>query len=67
MTPWLVTARTDARYYHPFSDSVYRFAAMHSGADAIAGIHGVNERISTRNIELGVRFYARLFENLGTL
>ena len=64
-TPNLVVARTDAWFYHDICNNVYRFLPIHLNDENVSCIHGVNERISTNDVQNAVRFYIRLIENMG--
>ncbi len=63
VTPRLVLVTTDTRHYHPLSDEVFRFMPNALNLDEVATIHGSNERLSLKNLELMLRFYRRLIIN----
>ena len=64
--PYLVTATTDSRHYASISDAVYRFLPVELDADLLAGIHGVNERVSVASIDRAVEFYKHLLLSGGS-
>jgi len=57
ISPYGVVGATDARYYAPLSDSVYRFAPISGGKDELNRAHGTNERLSLANCGKMVAFY----------
>ena len=57
--PYLVTATTDSRHYAGLSRAVLRFLPYVLDRDDLAGIHGVDERVSLANIQHAVSFYTR--------
>jgi len=61
--PIMTTAGTDARYYTRLSDSVYRFIPFTATPETLQLIHGTNERVSVKECERAVRFYAQLLTN----
>lgn len=62
VAPGLVLGGTDARRYVDVAQDVYRFQPVLLSTDDLAGIHGVNERISIENYERLIRFYLGLIE-----
>jgi carboxypeptidase PM20D1 len=60
VTPYLMVATTDSRHYHAISENVYKFSPMDVSKDDLKKIHGIDEDISTENVENGVRFYINL-------
>jgi carboxypeptidase PM20D1 len=65
--PYLVMGGTDAKYWGPHSDKVFRFLAVPLGEGDEARIHGVNERLAVKDFGTAVGFYTRLIKGLGTL
>lgn len=63
--PYLVTATTDSRHYAALSDAVYRFLPFIITRRDLAGIHGVDERVSMENIAAAQRFYRQLCLSIG--
>ncbi len=67
VVPGLVIAATDARHYAELSDTVLRFLCNIARAGDLDRLHGTNERISTENYEMVVRFYLNLIRNSAKL
>lgn len=62
-SPSLVIAATDARYYYKVSPNVYRFVPYYINPENLACFHGIDERVSVKEFENGIRFYRRLILN----
>jgi carboxypeptidase PM20D1 len=62
-TPYLVIGGTDAKALEPLAEGVYRFTPVQVGKDDLAGMHGVNERVSVDNLEKAVKFFAGIIMN----
>lgn len=58
--PYLVMGGTDAKYWGPHSDKVYRFLPVPLGEGDRARVHGVNERVSARDFAASIGFFMRL-------
>ena len=58
--PYLVMGGTDAKYWGPHSNRVYRFLPIPLGDGDRARVHGVNERVATRDFAASVGFFMRL-------
>lgn len=67
VAPYLVTAATDARYYAPLSEHVYRFNGYTLGPADLRTIHGAGERISVESYTQAVAIYYRLLRNTNAL
>lgn len=63
VAPALVLASTDSRHYLRLTRNVYRFSPLRLTAEALARIHGVDERIEVDDYLAMIRFYARLLRN----
>lgn len=63
VAPNLVLGATDARYFRPLSESVYRFGPMRVKSEDLKRTHGTNERIAVADYLDSVRFYIRLLQN----
>ncbi len=61
--PYPFIAASDAKHYYNLTDCVYRFTPFEKTVEDAARIHGVNERVSVESLELGTRFFLRLYEN----
>lgn len=64
VTPYIMTACSDSRFYGEISDKVYRFSALHLTNDQLSMIHGDNERTSIKQIGEQVEFFYRLMSSL---
>jgi carboxypeptidase PM20D1 len=62
--PFLVTATTDSRHYASLCQAVYRFGPLELPPEEVNRIHGHDERISLENLQRGIAFYERLFDQL---
>jgi carboxypeptidase PM20D1 len=62
VAPYVTPGATDGRYFHPVSDSVYRFAPMVMQKTDLTRFHGTNERVHKSDVLSGVLFYKRLLE-----
>ena len=60
VAPTLVLGGTDSRHYAGVAENVYRFAPAMLTDEEIAGVHGVNERVSVVNIDRMIKGYGRL-------
>ena len=62
ISPYLMTACSDARHWGVISDKVYRFSPMRLTPEENATVHGNNERLSVEKIAESVEFYIRLIK-----
>ncbi|MCC6316962.1 MAG: M20/M25/M40 family metallo-hydrolase [Gemmatimonadaceae bacterium] len=65
--PYLVMGGTDAKFWGPHSDRVYRFLPIPLGDGDRARVHGVNERVGVSDFATSVDFFARLLRGLDRL
>lgn len=65
--PYLVGGGTDAKFWGPYSKSVYRFLAVPLGEGDVSRIHGVNERMSVKGYATAVTFFEQLMQHLDQL
>ena len=65
--PYLVMGGTDAKYWGPHSDRIFRFLAIPLGEGDVARVHGVDERVAVSDYATAVGFFARLLSNLDQL
>jgi len=61
--PYPFIAASDAKHYYNLTNCVYRFTPFEKTIEDGARIHGINERQSVESLELGTRFFLRLYEN----
>ncbi len=66
ITPYLMMAGTDSRYYHDICNHVYRFSAMTMTKADRGKIHSVDEDITIDNYLTCIRFYINLLEQINT-
>lgn len=62
VSPYLMTACSDARHWGVISDKVYRFSPMRLTPEENATVHGNNERLAVHKIAETVEFYVRLIK-----
>lgn len=67
VTPYLVIGGTDARNWSTVSTQTFRFLAAPMEANALARVHGTNERVRTGAYLTAVRFFDRLVRNTDRL
>ena len=60
VSPYLMVATTDSRYYHDICDRVYKFSPMDVSKDDLSRMHADDERMSKENVINSVKFYIRL-------
>jgi carboxypeptidase PM20D1 len=58
--PYLVMGGTDAKFWGPHSDRVYRFLPIPLGDGDRSRVHGVNERVAAADFATSVAFFTRL-------
>ncbi len=63
VAPSLMIAATDQKHYDGISENRYRFLPVQLDADALKGIHGVNEKIGVENYHAIIQFYEQLIQN----
>lgn len=59
VAPYLVMGGTDACYYQPVCENIYRFAPFKAGVDLLLTTHSTNERLPVACIEEGLEFFKR--------
>ena len=62
VSPYLMTACSDARHWGVISDKVYRFSPMRLSPGENASVHGNNEKLAVDKIAESVEFYIRLIK-----
>jgi carboxypeptidase PM20D1 len=60
VTPGLVNATTDSRYFAAVADDVYRFQPLVLSLRDIEMVHGTNERLTLDNLRRMIEFYSQL-------
>lgn len=60
--PFLFTAGTDTKHYRDIADDIYRFCPLVQTQADLAGVHSVNEKVSTENLDRCVRFFHTLMK-----
>ena len=62
--PFLVNGSTDSKYFRELTGEIIRFTPLILNQKDIDSIHGVNEKVSLKNLERALVFYRRLFINI---
>lgn len=63
VAPYPFIAASDARFYNPLTDNVFRFGPFINSLDDQARIHGINERLHVDQLEKAEQFFIRCLEN----
>lgn len=66
VAPYLVLGATDARYYAPVSNAVYRFTPYLMTKNDMNRMHGIDERLSVEGMGKMVVFFHQLVKLWGT-
>jgi len=64
VTPYLMIAATDSRWYSGITDGVYLFQPFRSLTDDLGTIHAVGERLGVDSLAEGTAFFANLVKNM---
>ena len=64
VTPYVMMAASDSRYFARISDFVYRFSPFERSTDERGTVHGIDERIHVWTLLRGVGFYTRMIGRL---
>ena len=64
VTPYVMMAASDSRYFARISDFVYRFSPFEMSTDERGTLHAIDERIHVSTLLRGVGFYTRLLGRL---
>ncbi len=62
VAPYMFIAASDARFYNPLTDNVFRFGPFINSLDDQARIHGINERLHVDQLEKATQFFVRCLE-----
>jgi carboxypeptidase PM20D1 len=62
--PFLIGGGTDASYYTPICDHIYRFSPFYLTQELLDSVHGTNERIPISSIFAAVAFFKRYIRGL---
>lgn len=60
VAPYLMLGATDARYYRPLTDQVYRFLPFRLDNSELTRLHGRDERVAISSYVEAIGFYANL-------
>jgi carboxypeptidase PM20D1 len=63
VTPYLTLGGTDSRFYAHVCPQIYRFSPTPMNDEDTQRVHGTNERISIKDYQNMIRFYATLIKN----
>lgn len=64
VAPYLVMGGTDACYYEPICDNIYRYAPFNVTIEMLRCTHATNERIPLSTIEPAVAFFKRYIKKV---
>ncbi|HET9767689.1 MAG TPA: M20 family peptidase, partial [Thermoanaerobaculia bacterium] len=67
VAPWLLTGASDARYFVPLADDVYRFTGFTIRPPDAARFHGIDERITVGDYRRAIEVYYRVLRGLDAL
>lgn len=63
VAPYPFIAASDARFYNPLTDNVFRFGPFINSLDDQSRIHGINERLHVDQLEKATQFFIRCLQN----
>lgn len=61
--PFTFIAGSDAKFYYPVCNHIYRFSPFMVDAKDAERIHGANERLRTKELVPAITFFIRVIEN----
>ena len=64
VTPYLMIAATDSRWYADITDGIYLFQPFRSLSEDLGTIHAVGERLSIDSLAEGTAFFIQLVKNM---
>jgi carboxypeptidase PM20D1 len=62
VAPYMVQGGTDAKYFYPLSNAIYRFIMVKISNELLSSIHGIDERIVIDDYILGVQFFHQIIK-----
>ncbi len=65
VSPYLMTGGTDAIWFEPLSDNIFRFSPYQIDAKELKRVHGKDERLAVDNLEKAILFYSDLITQSG--
>ena len=64
VAPYMFIAASDARFYNPLTDNVFRFGPFINSLDDQSRIHGINERLHVDQLEKATQFFVRCLDTM---
>lgn len=64
VSPYVMLQATDSRFFHEFTDHVYRFGPVYLTAKQREGLHGLDEYVTVDSLHRGITFYEALILGL---
>ena len=65
VSPYLMTGGTDAIWFEPLSDNIFRFSPFQIEAKELKRVHAKDERLAVKNLERAILFYSELITQCG--
>ena len=62
VAPYMFIAASDARFYNPLTDNVFRFGPFINTLDDQSRIHGINERLHVDQLEKATQFFVKCLD-----
>ena len=60
VAPYMLQGGTDAKYFYPLSDNVYRFLMFRATSKTLNYAHGIDEQVPVEDYLQAIRFYYHL-------
>ena len=67
VTPYVMTGRTDAKFYKDLCPNCIRFAPLYIDRQQYGSVHVLNENIHRGTLPKGVDFYKRVIEKMASI
>ena len=64
VAPYMFIAASDARFYNPLTDNVFRFGPFINTLDDQSRIHGINERLHVDQLEKATQFFVKCLDKM---